>query len=76
MHWLERNVHVVLDRVEADDPVIKDYAAKRSVRYQGRLPRNICRHIILSDVKGVSALMDVSTLLYSVAYRDGGGVQR
>lgn len=48
--WLERNVSVVLDRVEARDPIVADYAAKRATRYKTP-PRAILRHIILSDFK-------------------------
>lgn len=58
--WLERNVHVVLDRVDAGDPVVQDYEAKRAKRYQGQMPLSIARHIILSDIKGVSPLTNVS----------------
>nr|CAI5846834.1 unnamed protein product [Callosobruchus analis] len=52
--WLEKNVHEVLDRVEKGDPVIKDYAEKRTKRYAGHLPQSIARHMLLSDLKGVS----------------------
>lgn len=54
LHWLERNVHAVLDRVDAGDPLAKEYEKKRNMRYQGILPRNISRHILLSDMKGVT----------------------
>ncbi|XP_017781090.1 PREDICTED: transcription factor 25 [Nicrophorus vespilloides] len=52
--WLEKNVHEVLDRVDRKDPLIKEYEAKRGLRYQGNLPRSIARHIVLSDIKGVT----------------------
>ena len=48
--WLEKNVHAVLDLVEADAAIIKEAAEKRLTRYQGT-PRNIYRHVILSDIK-------------------------
>lgn len=48
--WLERNVHVVLDRVDKKDEKIADFATKRSTRYP-HPPRNILRHVILSDFK-------------------------
>ncbi|KRT86721.1 hypothetical protein AMK59_2026 [Oryctes borbonicus] len=54
--WLEKNVHVVLDRIEKDELLAKEYELKRSKRYQGPMPRSICRYIILSDIKGVSPL--------------------
>lgn len=51
--WLEKCVHDVLGRVESKDDYIKYCRVKRSKRYQGRLPKNILRHIILSDLKEV-----------------------
>lgn len=48
--WLERNVHVVLDRVDKKDEVINEYVTKRSTRYP-HPPRNILRHVILSEFK-------------------------
>ncbi|KAI4470318.1 nulp1-related [Holotrichia oblita] len=54
--WLERNVNIIMDKVDKADPAIKDYESKRTKRYQGPMPRSICRHIILSDIKGVSPL--------------------
>lgn len=57
--WLEKNVHEVLDRVDKGDPLIQDYDNKRTKRYQATMPRSICRHIMLSDIKGVIALTDV-----------------
>jgi hypothetical protein len=58
MHWLEKNVHVVLDRVDKNDPIAKDYEMKRSKRYQGPLPRSIARHILLSDIKDLTPITD------------------
>lgn len=51
--WLEECVHAVLNRIESKDDYIKYCQAKRSKRYQGRLPKNILRHIILADMKEV-----------------------
>lgn len=48
--WLERNVAVVLDRVRSNDPFVSECVEKRQKRYQGT-PRNIYRHILLSDIK-------------------------
>lgn len=59
LSWLERNVHKVLDRVDSADPLVADYEAKRCKRFQGPMPRSIARHIILSDIKGVSPLTEV-----------------
>lgn len=49
--WLERNVSVVLDKVDAKDPIVKDFEEKRKRRYQATTPRNILRHVILTDNK-------------------------
>ncbi|XP_067002912.2 ribosome quality control complex subunit TCF25 [Anabrus simplex] len=51
--WLERNVHRVLDRVDSGERYIKDCEEKRRKRYQAT-PRNVLRHIILSDIKEVT----------------------
>lgn len=48
LHWLEKNVHSALDRIEQKDEVIADFAAKRKQRYVSP-PRAILRHVILSD---------------------------
>lgn len=52
--WLRENVHAVLDRVDSKDDYVKYCEIKRSKRYQGKLPKNILRHIILSDMKDVT----------------------
>ncbi|XP_058058996.1 ribosome quality control complex subunit TCF25 [Anopheles bellator] len=46
--WLERNVHTVLDRVDAKEDTVADYATKRSQRYANP-PRQVLRHVVLSD---------------------------
>jgi hypothetical protein len=48
--WLERNVSVVLDRVDRKDEMIAEYAKKR-VQLYPHPPRNILRHVILSEFK-------------------------
>ncbi|KAF6202235.1 hypothetical protein GE061_004633 [Apolygus lucorum] len=53
--WLEHNVHRVLDRVEANDPLVEEWGKHRQTRYPAT-PRNILRHIILSDVKDIPIL--------------------
>ncbi|XP_071484807.1 ribosome quality control complex subunit TCF25-like [Diadema antillarum] len=52
MLWLERNAREVINRVNNGDPKVKEYAEKRESRYQGA-PRNIYRHIFLSEHLGV-----------------------
>ncbi|XP_015607556.1 transcription factor 25 [Cephus cinctus] len=54
LSWLEAQVHIVLNRVDSEDDYVKYCTAKRSKRYQGKLPMNIARHIILSDIKEVT----------------------
>jgi hypothetical protein len=66
LDWLERNVHVVLDRVDEHDPFVAESEEKRKRRYQ-KTPRNILRHIILSDIKEVKAtITEVSFILFRV----------
>lgn len=48
--WLEKNVNVVLDRVDNKDPLTIDYNNKRQQRYVNP-PKAILRHIFLSDFK-------------------------
>uniref|UniRef100_A0A069DZE4 Putative transcription factor 25-like protein n=1 Tax=Panstrongylus megistus TaxID=65343 RepID=A0A069DZE4_9HEMI len=55
--WLESNVHQVLDRIEARDPMVLEWEAIRQKRYPNT-PRNILRHIILSDIKDIPVLMN------------------
>ncbi|XP_043586472.1 transcription factor 25 [Bombus pyrosoma] len=52
--WLRENVHIVLSRVDSHDDYVKYCEVKRRKRYQGRLPKNILRHIILSDIRNIS----------------------
>nr|CAG4642723.1 EOG090X0BCY [Evadne anonyx] len=54
--WLERNAHSCMAQIDADPSVTSDYEEKRKVRYQGT-PRNIYRHIILSDIKDATAAL-------------------
>ncbi|XP_014262295.2 transcription factor 25 [Cimex lectularius] len=53
--WLERNVHQVMERVEADDPFVLEWEQNRQKRYPST-PRNVLRHIILSDIKDLPLL--------------------
>lgn len=56
MAWLETNVHEVLQRVDTSEPVVEEFAQKRKVRYQ-TAPRNIARHVILSELKEATAAL-------------------
>ncbi|CAO1401010.1 unnamed protein product [Diamesa serratosioi] len=55
--WLERNVNIVLDKVDKKDEIVSEYAVKRSQRYL-KPPRNILRHVILSDFKEAVPIAD------------------
>jgi Transcriptional repressor TCF25 len=48
--WLERNVHIVLDRADRKDEIIGEYEKRRAKSFPTP-PRNILRHVILSDFK-------------------------
>ncbi|XP_041454564.1 transcription factor 25-like [Lytechinus variegatus] len=52
MAWLERNAREVIRRVDAGEQKVKEYAEKREARYHGT-PRNIYRHIFLSEHLGI-----------------------
>lgn len=68
--WLRENVHVVLNRVDSKDGYVKYCKAKRSTRYQGKMPKNILRHIILSDIKDVTVnVQEVCRTLYNTLAR-------
>ncbi|GAB6020476.1 hypothetical protein CHUAL_003165 [Chamberlinius hualienensis] len=56
MSWLEANVNAALDRVDKKDPAVNTSAEHRKVRYQG-MPRNIYRHIMLSEIKDATATL-------------------
>ncbi|KAL2713835.1 transcription factor 25 [Vespula squamosa] len=52
--WLEKCVHLVLDRVDSRDSYVKYCEVKRGERYKGNLPTNILRHFILADIKDIT----------------------
>ncbi|XP_007937433.1 transcription factor 25 [Orycteropus afer afer] len=62
MSWLEENVHEVLRAVDSGDPSVGACESRRRVLYQ-RAPRNIHRHVVLSEVKEAVATLppDVTT---------------
>jgi hypothetical protein len=67
LDWLERNVHMVLDRIDECDPFVAECEEKRKRRYW-KTPRNILRHIILSDMNEVKAtLTEVCFILSRVS---------
>ncbi|XP_036688391.1 transcription factor 25 isoform X5 [Balaenoptera musculus] len=56
MSWLEENVHEVLQAVDAGDPAVEACESRRKVLYQ-RAPRNIHRHVVLSEIKEAVAAL-------------------
>ncbi|XP_062817767.1 ribosome quality control complex subunit TCF25 [Anolis carolinensis] len=56
MSWLETNVHEVLRRVDSKDPALDEAEQKRKVRYQNA-PRNVYRHVILSEIREATAAL-------------------
>ncbi|CAN2389410.1 negative regulation of transcription by RNA polymerase II [Pristimantis euphronides] len=62
MSWLEQNVREVLRLVDSNDPVVMEHELRRKTLYQSA-PRNIHRHVILSEIKGANAALplDVSS---------------
>ncbi|NXW53570.1 TCF25 factor, partial [Eurystomus gularis] len=56
MAWLETNVREVLNMVDTDDPLVGESENKRMKRYQNA-PRNIYRHVILSEMKEAMAAL-------------------
>lgn len=54
--WLEVNVNASLDRVDNKDSLIEFSAEKRKTRYQG-MPKNIYRHILISEIKDATATL-------------------
>lgn len=60
LDWLERNVHMVLDRVDKCDAFVVECEEKRKRNYR-KAPRNVLRHIVLSDIKeAMEILAEVS----------------
>nr|CAG4641952.1 EOG090X0BCY [Eurycercus lamellatus] len=54
--WLERNANSVLNEIDRNPSATAEYEEKRKKRYQGT-PRNIYRHILLSDIKDATATL-------------------
>ncbi|KAL1456324.1 hypothetical protein WDU94_001063 [Cyamophila willieti] len=59
--WLESNVLLVLDQVDKGLPCIEEAKQKRQRLYQATIPRSILRHVVLSDVKNVTAIIPEDT---------------
>lgn len=61
--WLAMNVKIVLERVDAKDPMVEQCKSKRQVRYRGT-PRNVYRHIIMSDIKDATASLPLVCFVF------------
>ncbi|KAM4018207.1 ribosome quality control complex subunit TCF25 [Anomaloglossus baeobatrachus] len=61
MGWLEQNVRDVLHKVDNNDPIVKECELRRKTRYQSA-PRNIHRHVILSEIKGANSALPMDVL--------------
>ncbi len=44
----------LLDKIDRGDEVVKDFEAKRKRRYAASTPRNMLRHVLLTDHKELS----------------------
>lgn len=64
MEWLEKNVKQVVDLVENKDPRLETYKQRRLTRYM-KTPRNIYRHILVSEIPSATATIpqDVASLV-------------
>ncbi|XP_065496908.1 ribosome quality control complex subunit TCF25 [Caloenas nicobarica] len=69
MAWLETHVHEVLCKVDARDPLVQEAEHKRKTRYQSA-PRNIYRHIVLSEVKEAMAALPLEVTSQPVMGHD------
>ncbi|OCT82367.1 hypothetical protein XELAEV_18024894mg [Xenopus laevis] len=56
MSWLEQNVRAVLRLVDNKETIVQECEMRRKARYQCA-PMNIHRHVILSEIKGVSSVL-------------------
>ncbi|GFT33466.1 transcription factor 25 [Nephila pilipes] len=56
IHWLERQVREVMERHKNCDPYFTESEEKKKLRYVGT-PRNVLRHIILSDIRDATVLL-------------------
>ncbi|KAM6223840.1 ribosome quality control complex subunit TCF25 [Rhynchocyon petersi] len=65
MSWLEENVHAVVQAVDAGDPAVGACESRRRTLYQ-RAPRNIHRHVILSEIKEAVATLPPEVTTQSV----------
>ncbi|XP_003461244.1 ribosome quality control complex subunit TCF25 isoform X2 [Cavia porcellus] len=65
INWLEENVRVVLQAVDAGDPAVEACEGRRKMLYQ-RAPRNIHRHVILSEIKEAVAALPPEVTTQSV----------
>ncbi|XP_005999258.1 transcription factor 25 [Latimeria chalumnae] len=65
MNWLEANVKEVLQRVDAGDQLVEEAEKRRKLRYQSA-PRNIYRHVILSELREATAALPLEVTSHPV----------
>lgn len=67
--WIEKNTYAVMQKIDRKDPVINDYDQKRKRRYKdGTMPRNVVRHILLTDEKDLTVNIPRVNLHSAVVY--------
>jgi hypothetical protein len=60
--WLEANCRVAVTRANQKDPLISEHRERAAKRYTG-VPRNIYRHILISDLDRVVAALPPVNIL-------------
>lgn len=65
--FLTENVKIVLERVDREDPLVKEGQEMRKVRYQGT-PMAIYRHIILAEIKDATASLPPVSLKLKILF--------
>lgn len=63
--WLEKNVHEVLELVEAQDTRITEYQTSRLNWFKPTLPVNIKRHLVIYDLTEILVLANEVSVQYS-----------
>ena len=69
LSWLEENVKKVITKVDNKDPQITDEESKRSRRYK-TTPRNVIRHILLTEIKEAAVGLPQVTIHLSYCFEN------
>lgn len=62
--WLEKNVHEVLNMVDAQRPEITEGQTKRMKWFKPSLPVNIARHLVICDLTEILVLSGEVSMLF------------